>query len=204
MHVNQLSETQTNGNFLSPHHARLKSGHICNMHCVNKAVMEVWKPGRLTLVQAEQLRTWLLLSKMAFLSITPMPFLNRAGSVQPSYLGPLSPLLTNQSYQAETPLQCMRKSLLLPLSITQKLGLTSHAQTTSQSARHVRIAQACTIFHLQYSHVHPQNIHVHPCQHQKSSLSQRATICNDVLLDKNKHRWLSLSLCRAASKICIR
>ena len=57
-----------------------------------------------TFVQEEQLRTWLVLSNMAFLSSTPIPFRNRAGSVSPSYLGPLSPLLTSHSYQADTPL----------------------------------------------------------------------------------------------------
>ena len=66
-------------------------------------------PQKLALVQAEQLRTWLVRSNSTFLSRTPISFLNRAGSVLPSYLGPLPPLLTNQSYQAETPLQKQRK-----------------------------------------------------------------------------------------------
>lgn len=61
-----------------------------------------------TLVQEEQLRTWLVRSSMTFLSSTPRPFLNRAGSVLPSYLGPLSPLFSSHSYQADTPLHMHR------------------------------------------------------------------------------------------------
>lgn len=99
-----------------------------------------------TLVQEEQLRTWLVLSNMAFLSSTPIPFRNRAGSVSPSYFGPLSPLLTNHSYQADTPLYphtLPESASITPNCAHAGLAMHKHLFLPKQSCSNAQGSRSC-------------------------------------------------------------